>query len=76
MNPSRYVEPQGEFVVRFAREMAPRLDFSCEVTLANQLLYMEPRVRVNTDPLIVEALGWTESAARDQLADFYRENSF
>ena len=76
MNSSRYVESQGEFAVRFAREKAPRLDFSSEVALANQLLFMEPRVRVSADPLIVETLGWTESAARKQLAEFYRENLF
>jgi len=72
MNPSGYVESQGEFALRFAREMAPRLGMKCEVILAKQVHFEEPRVRINTDSLNIEALNWIESEAWDQLADFYR----
>lgn len=73
LNPSGYVESQGAFALRFAREMKPRLSVACEVELKNQTQFAEPRVRINTDVLDPTALGWNEAAAWDELAAYYRE---
>jgi len=70
--PSGYVETQGEFALRFAREIGPRLDLAAGVELAEQVDFPEPRARANTDALDHEALHWNESAAWDELADDYR----
>ncbi|HEY2589100.1 MAG TPA: NAD(P)-dependent oxidoreductase [Tepidisphaeraceae bacterium] len=74
LNPSGYVESQGAFTLRFAREMKPRLGLACEVELKDQTQFAEPRVRINTDPPDGNALGWNEAAAWDELADYYRQS--
>ncbi len=70
-NPSGYVESQGAFAQRFAREMQTRLGMPCPVELAGQTEFTEPRIRINTDALDAKALGWDETAAWDELADYY-----
>lgn len=75
LNPSGYVETQGAFAQRFAREMAPRLGVACEVELKTQTAFSEPRVRINTDLLDAQALGWNETAAWDELGAYYRRQS-
>lgn len=74
VNPSGYVESQGAFTLRFAREMKPRLNLACEVELKDQTQFTEPRVRINTDQPDVKALGWSEAAAWDELADYYTQS--
>ena len=71
-NPSGYVESQGAFALRVARELGPRLGVPCPVELAPQDRFPEPRIRINTDPPDANALGWDESAAWDDLAGYYR----
>jgi UDP-glucose 4-epimerase len=71
-NPSGYVESQGAFAQRFAAEMAPRLGIACPLELRTQTEFTEPRVRLNTDLLDAADLGWDESLAWDELADYYR----
>jgi UDP-glucose 4-epimerase len=73
LNPSGYVESQGAFTLRFAREMKPRLGLACEVELKDQTQFAEPRVRINTDLPDVKALGWNEAAAWNELAEYYRQ---
>lgn len=73
LNPSGYVESQGAFALRFARELRPRLRLPCELELIEQREFTEPRMRVNTDPLDAVVLGWDEARAWDELADYYRE---
>lgn len=73
INPSGYVESQGDFARRFAREMAARLPMRCDVAIAEQTDWSEPRERVNTDPCDGAALGWSEAAAWDDIARFYAE---
>lgn len=73
LNPSGYAESQGAFTLRFAREMRSRLNLPCDVELKKQTDFPEPRVRVNTDIPDTEALGWSESAAWDDLAAYYRQ---
>jgi nucleoside-diphosphate-sugar epimerase len=72
LGPSGYVESQGAFAERFARELRPRLGIPCALDLLTQKEFPEPRMRVNTDLPDAAALGWDESAAWDELAAYYR----
>jgi UDP-glucose 4-epimerase len=72
VNPSGYVESQGAFTLRMAQEMRSRLKKPCLVELKKQAEFPEPRVRINTDILDAEALGWNESEAWDDLAVYYQ----
>ena len=71
MNPSGYVESQGAFAGRFAREIGNRLQIETPIELALQTEFPEPAVRINTMPCDVGALGWSESAAWDDAAEYY-----
>ena len=71
-NPSFYVESQGAFATRFATEMEPRLGIACPITLLQQTDFSEPIVRINTDRVDSAALGWSEAAAWDAEAEFYK----
>jgi nucleoside-diphosphate-sugar epimerase len=73
LNPSGYAESQGAFTLRLAQEMRPRLDLPCPVELKTQIEFPEPRVRINTDIPDVGSLGWSESAAWDEFALYYRQ---
>jgi UDP-glucose 4-epimerase len=74
-NPSGYAESQGAFTLRLAHEMRPRLGLPCLVELKKQVDFPEPRVRINTDPPDVDALGWHESAAWDEMAEYYNRRA-
>jgi nucleoside-diphosphate-sugar epimerase len=71
-NPSGYAESQGAFTLRLAEAMRPRLNLPCQVELKTQVDFPEPRIRINTDPLDAMALGWSETAAWDELAAYYQ----
>ncbi|MFO0907083.1 MAG: NAD(P)-dependent oxidoreductase [Isosphaeraceae bacterium] len=71
INPSGYAESQGAFTLRLAQEMQPRLNLPCEVELLKQTDFPEPVVRLNTDIPDHAALGWSESAAWDAMAEYY-----
>jgi UDP-glucose 4-epimerase len=71
INPSGYVESQGAFALRLAQEMRSRLNRPCLVELKKQTDFPEPRARMNTDFPDVEALGWDERKAWDELATYY-----
>jgi hypothetical protein len=70
-NPSGYVESQGAFSERVAREMSSRTGWECALDLAEQTVFDEPMERSNTDVVDVAKLGWNESAAWDELAEYY-----
>jgi UDP-glucose 4-epimerase len=72
INPSGYVESQGAFALRFAREMKSRLNLPCDVELKTQTKFTEPKVRINTDYTDAATHGWNESQAWDDLATYYR----
>jgi len=72
LNPTGYIESQGAFAERFAREMRGRLDLPCALQLQEQTEFTEPRVRINTDALDTASLGWSEAHAWDDLAEYYR----
>jgi UDP-glucose 4-epimerase len=74
LNPSGYPESQGAFALRFAREMRERLGLPCELELAEQKDFAEPKVRINYDLLDPHILNWQEKEAWDQLAYYYAEN--
>jgi len=74
-NPSGYIETQGAFALRFAAEVAPRLGLNAHVKLLTQSDFSEPLIRINTDPVNKEALGWSESTAWDGVANYYRNGS-
>jgi nucleoside-diphosphate-sugar epimerase len=71
LNPSGYVESQGAFTQRFAAEMRARLHLACEVTLARQTDFSEPRTRINTDPARPLVPDWDEAKAWDDVAAYY-----
>jgi UDP-glucose 4-epimerase len=73
INPGFYVESQGAFALRYAREIGGRLKLNCPLNFAEQTEFPEPRIRINTDLLPVAEFGWSESASWDQLADYYAE---
>jgi UDP-glucose 4-epimerase len=75
LNPSGYVESQGAFTLRLAQEMRARLALPCLVELKRQVDFPEPRARINTDPVDADALGWNESDAWDEMAQYYQRNT-
>lgn len=72
LNPSGYVESQGAFTLRFAREIGRRLDIATPVDLAVQTDFSEPLMRINMDAPDAQALGWDEAVSWNELADYYR----
>lgn len=71
INPSGYVESQGDFAERLAREMRGRLQLPCLLELSEQTEFPEPRVRHNTDVPDARSLAWRESEAWDEIAAYY-----
>ncbi len=71
INPSGYVETQGEFARRVAREVHSRLGWSCRLKLLKQEDFSEPLSRSNTESAAKECPAWQESAAWDAFAKFY-----
>lgn len=73
LGPSLYVETQGAFAARVAREVRTRLALPCALTLAEQTSFPEPRIRINSDVGLGVALGWREAAAWDAFCAYYAE---
>lgn len=71
LSPSGYIESQGSFALRFAKEMESRLKLSCPVILKKQTEFLEPIMRVNTEPAFLFVSDWDEKLAWDELANFY-----
>ncbi len=65
--PSGFVESQGCFAERLARELGPRLGVPTPLHLCAQTDFSEPMTRVNTEPLTADpatlAQCWDEHAA-------------
>lgn len=70
--PSGYVEDQGAFAYRVARALEPRLGFPCPLALAQQADFSEPFVRINGQQAAQAQADWSEEAAWDDLAAYYR----
>lgn len=75
LNPSGYVESQGAFIERMAREIGRRIGRDCRVALLRQTEFSEPVMRVNTDPAACYAEGWDEAAAWDEYARQFAASS-
>jgi nucleoside-diphosphate-sugar epimerase len=71
IGPSGYRETQGAFAERFAREIGERLGVATPLELLDQEDWSQPAERVNTDPIDGDSLGWSETAAWDDLARWY-----
>lgn len=69
--PSGYIENQGQFALRVAMEMRRRTALTCDVKLAEQKEFLEPRIRINTDVFSEDC--WEESAAWDHFCQYYME---
>ncbi len=69
--PSMYVESQGAFAERFAREVGKRVAKPCVVKLCVQTDFTEPMVRINTDHVNYAALGFDETSAWDEIVAYY-----
>jgi len=74
-NPSGYVEKQGQFAQRVAREVKARTGWACEMELAKQEDFSEPLHRANTEPATKLVTEWNESAAWDNFVAFHRLGS-
>jgi nucleoside-diphosphate-sugar epimerase len=70
-NPSGYVEPQGDFAQRYAREMQGRLGWDCAVKLHVQTEFTETLMRANTEPAASLIPEWNEARAWDRVANYY-----
>ena len=71
LNPSGYVESQGAFALRVAREVKTRTPWACDVQLAKQTEFSEPLTRTNQHAANLLVPTWSESAAWDQFVNFY-----
>lgn len=71
-HPSGYAESQGDFALRFAKEMRPRIGMPCEVELKPQSEFQEPRVRINTESVAIQMPDWDEQQAWEAIAEHYR----
>lgn len=72
INPSGYVESQGQFTKRFAKEIEKRLNLNTSFELINQSEFSEPILRINNDPAIEYVNDWSEEKSWDELAKYYR----
>lgn len=73
IGPIGFAESQGAFAQRFADAMRNRLGLECKLELGEQTNFDEPMIRLNTDCLAPPP-GWSDEAAWDRLADYYRES--
>src|SRR6266436_4311400 len=71
LNPSGYPESQGAFAERLRREVAAPLGRPCRLELGTQTEFPEPAVRINTNPVDAEALGWTETQAWNEFVAYH-----
>ena len=71
INPSGYVEKQGEFAQRVVHEASTRLGWACELKLARQEDFSEPLSRSNTEPASRLMPDWNEQKAWDAFVEFY-----
>lgn len=70
--PSGFIESQGAFAWRVAREVAPRTGWACEVKEVDQRDFPEPLIRTNTELAAQTVPEWSESAAWDAMASYYQ----
>lgn len=69
--PGGYVESQGAFAARFAKEFKKRTGLSCCLAVTKQIDFPEPMIRINGTATAHEVPEWDESAAWDQAISYY-----
>jgi len=70
-NPSGYIETQGAFAQRAAREVQARTQWKCDLDLLVQTEFPEPRIRTNMQSARELVPNWNESGAWDAFVQFY-----
>ena len=70
--PAGYIESQGAFAHRVAREIGSRTGWACLVGEARQTEFLEPLIRTNVDLAAQAHPDWDEAMAWDELAKHYR----
>ncbi len=71
-NPSCYVETQGAFAERVAREVKARTGLQCKLELLKQQDFGEPLNRVNTESARAMVPDWNEKSAWDAFVSYYQ----
>lgn len=69
--PSGYVECQGAFARRFARELSTRIGWVCPIAEAEQTAFPEPLFRTNANFARQAHPEWSEESAWNDLAKYY-----
>ena len=72
INPSGYVESQGQFTKRFSEEISKRLKIAASFELTGQTDFNEPLIKINSDPAAMYIEDWNEPAAWDELTEYYK----
>ncbi len=72
-SPSGHVESQGAFAWRCARELGTRTGRQLDLVLNEQTDFAEPMTRINPGSAARDVAGWSERAAWDAVAVYYRE---
>ena len=70
-SPSGYIESQGAFALRVAREIGGRLGRECIVNFDEHTDFSEPMVRINSEPACIASPSWDERGAWDHYLEFY-----
>lgn len=71
--PSGYVESQGAFAYRCARELGARSGRTFSIAIGEQKELEEPRTRINPSAPADDVAGWSEWGAWDALHEFYKQ---
>jgi UDP-glucose 4-epimerase len=71
LNPSGYIESQGAFARRVAREVGTRLGLPTPLEFAAQTEFDEPRIRINTQPAVQLVPEWDDETAWDRFVEYY-----
>lgn len=75
ISPSYRPAAQRYFIQEFAHEMRERFELPCEYILHNQINFLEPKVRINCDPVKPDQLQkWDESKFWNSLAEYYMKS--
>ncbi len=71
VNPSGYVESQGDFTKRVAEEIRKRTGLMCKYILSEQKSFEMPIVKINTDNTLEKFPEWNEEQAWNDIVTFY-----
>jgi len=71
VRPSGYVETQGQFAERVAKEVRSRKGLPCVLELSEQTQFPEPRVRFNDQAARDMIPNWDERLFWDNFIDYY-----